>query len=345
MNQDCRIVSYPSDKNGCGFYRSLVPLNYFTGKLEWDASFQYQFIFDLNLVLRTTHWLRFQRQCTENQYTCIREYKKFIDQNKAQTRLMYELDDLVHGIEPHNVLAYQFYTSIRRQHVIDIMKMCNKVTFSTQFLKDFYTQNFGITHSYVVPNYLPKFLWQPSFNDKRPRKNKPVVCIGGSSSHIGKNGDWEFLVPMVSATLDEIEWVFIGVVPPALEGKVIHKPWVNVWEYPAMMQQIQADVALAPIADSVFNLAKSDLKYIEYSAMNIPAVCTSIGNGKGPYDLVKCPNLVPASDADAIYQKIKELYKDESLRENTLKIQQQHVNGRWLENEEAINLYKNVYLT
>lgn len=353
----CRVCSYPSDKNGCGMLRTIVPLNYFSTKLEWDTTFLYQFVFDLNLILKTTTWLRFQRQCTENQFTCIKEYRKFIDQQKSPTKLMYELDDLVHGIEPHNILAYQFYTPIRRQHVIDIMNMSNTVTFSTQFLKDFYQHNFRINHSVVVPNFLPKFLWNPDFEkDKRPNKSKPVIAWGGSSSHVGPGGDLEFLLPMMEATVDEFEWLFIGVLPPRFAepgsnnlkvhsrfaDKIKHIPWFNFYEYAYNMQKIKADICIAPITDSVFNLAKSDLKYLEYAAMNIPSICSTIGNKRGPYDLVGCPNLVE-NDADAWYQAIKELSKDENKKANTLKIQQEHVNKRWLENEENVALYRKVY--
>ena len=352
-----RICSYPSDKNGCGMLRTIVPLQFMTTKLEWDSTFVYQFVFDLNLILRTTSWLRFQRQCTENQFTCISEYKKFINQHKSPTKLMYELDDLVHGIEPHNILAYQFYTPIRRQNVVNIMKMCDKVTFSTQFLKDFYQQNFGINHSHVIPNFLPKFLWNPDFSkSKRPNKTKPVVCWGGSSSHVGPGGDLEFLLPMVEATMDEFEWLFIGVLPPIFaeqvgnrqkiaskyEGKLSFIPWAHFWEYATMMQTVKADICIAPITDSVFNLAKSDLKYLEYCAMNIPAICSTIGNKKGPYDLVGCTNLVE-NDADAWYQAIKNLLGDENRKAKTLEIQQKHINARWLENEENVEVYRKVY--
>lgn len=338
-----RITTYPSDKNGCGAYRTVIPTSYFSMKLDWDVSFLYQFIFDLNLILRTTTWLRFQRQCTENQYVCIKEYKKHIEQSKSQTRIMYELDDLVHGIEPHNILAYQFYTPTRKQNVVDIMKLSNKVTFSTQFLKDFYQQNFGINHSYVIPNFLPKFLWNPDFTkDKAPKKQKPVIAWHGSSSHVGPGGDLEFLYPMIEATLDEFEWLFIGVVPPRLKNKVQHIPWTNFWQFPSMLQEVKADIAIAPISDSVFNLAKSDLKYLEYSAMNIPAICSTIGNKKGPYDLVNCPNLVE-NDPDSWYQAIKELASNEQKKKETIKIQHEHLNKRWLENPENIELYERVY--
>ena len=76
--------------------------------------------------------------------------------------------------------------------------------------------------------------------------------------------------------------------------------------------------------------------------MNIPSICSSIGNKKGPYDLIKCPNLVE-NDVDAWYQAIKDLSKDEAKKQKTLEIQHAHVNARWLENPENIEVYQKVY--
>lgn len=338
--QGKRIINFPSDKNGCGFYRSIIPLSYFTARLNWDSTFMYQFVFDLNLI-RTASWVRFQRQCTENQVRCIQEYRKCIDRTKSPAKIMYELDDLVHGIEPHNVLAYQFYTPTRRSNVVEIMKMSHRVTFSTQFLKDFYGQHFQINHSVVVPNFLPKFLWGGNFYDKRPGNKKPTVLWAGSASHVGHGGDMEFILPMIEATTDEFDWLFVGVCPPKLQGKVGFIPWANFYDYPNLMQGIKADIAIAPIGDTTFNLAKSDLKYLEYSAMNIPSLLSSIGSGKGPYDqtngelVENCP--------DAWYNAIKDLAANRTKQEEILVKQQNFVNTRWLENEENVNLYNRAY--
>lgn len=337
-----RIINFPSDKNGCGFYRSMIPLGFMSARLDWDSTFMYQFVFDLNLI-RTANWVRFQRQCTDNQKRCILEYRRCIDKTKSPARIIYELDDLVHAIEPHNILAYQFYTPTRRQNVVDIMKMSHRVTFSTQFLKEFYSQNFGINNSVVVPNYLPKFMWNPDFTkSKRPGNKKPTIVWGGSASHIGPKGDLESLLPMIEATTDEFDWIFVGCIPEKLKGKVKFINWVNFYEYPTLMQNIKADLAIAPITDGIFNYAKSDLKYLEYSAMNVPSLLSSIGGGKGPYDFTN-GNLVKTNDPDDWYQSIKELLGNENKLADTLKRQQDFVNTRWLENPENVEVYNRAY--
>lgn len=336
--QDKRIISFASDKNGCGFYRTMIPLGYLSSKLEWDVTFMYQFIFDLNLIRNSSH-IRFQRQCTENQIKCISEYRNCIDKTGSQAQIFYELDDLVHGIEPHNILAYQFYTKVRKDNVIKIMQMCNKVTFSTKFLKDFYENQYGIKNSHVIPNFLPKFLWNPTWESKNTGNKKPTVLWAGSASHIGPGGDLEFLLPMMEATLDEFDWHFVGVVPPKLKGRVKFTEWANFWEYPSMMQSIKADIAIAPIGNSIFNYAKSDLKYCEYAACNIPSILSSIG--QGPYDASN--GYLVNNDPDDWYNAIKLVAKDQTLRTSILEKQKEYVEKRWLESPENVNLYKNIY--
>lgn len=336
-NQDHkRVIVFPSDKNGCGFYRSIIPLNYCMSHYNWDTTFLFQFVFDLNLV-QSSSVIRFQRQCTENQKKCITEYRKCINATRSQAKIMYELDDIVHGIEPHNIAAYQYYTPTRKRNVIEIMKMSDRITFSTKFLAEFYKEEFDINNSAVIPNYLPKFMWNPDFSkrkvpDKKERDNdKPIVLWAGSASHIGPGGDMEFLLPMIHATLDEFTWMFVGVVPPSLRNKVKHVPWSHFFDYPRLMQSLNADVAIAPITDSFFNLAKSDLKYLEYSAMNIPCLLTTFKNKNGPYDLTNSKNLVE-NDPDSWYQAIWDMVNDEDKQIKTLENQKKYVSNRWLEN-------------
>jgi hypothetical protein len=340
------ILCFPSDKNGCGFYRTLIPLGYMSGKYSWNVSNLFQFAFDLNLIT-TSNFIRFQRQCTDKQKECVAEYRKVIDGARTNGKIMYELDDIVHGIEPHNILAYQFYTKTRRQNVLDMMKMSNIVTFSTKFLKHFYEREYSINNSIVVHNTLPKFLWNPDKTiDKRPSGAKPTILWAGSASHVGPGGDMEFLIPLIEKTVDEFEWFFVGCMPPKLEhyknNKIKFTEWASFWEYPAKMQSLKADIAIAPIKDSLFNYAKSDLKYLEYAAMNIPAVCSSIGNGIGPYDQAGCPNLV-VNDIDSWYAGIKKLLNDEEHYYATIHKQHEYLDGRWLETQDTEELYSSVF--
>lgn len=338
------IISFPSDRNGCGFYRTILPFNYLISKYEYDCSELFAFNFDLNFIVRSST-LRFQRQVTDAQVRVMREYKKVITNSKSECQMVYEIDDLVHEIEISNIVVYQFYTDIRKQNMLEAMKLANTVTVTTDFLKEYYEDKFGINNIKVIPNYLPKFLWlDKGMRDKSKSGKKPRILWAGSASHVGKGGDLEFLIPLIKKTNKEFQWVFFGVIPPELKDKPEYEfhTWADFWSYPHALDQINADVALCPIKDTVFNYAKSDLKVLEYTALNIPCVCSSIGNGMGPYDLINGITTVK-NDADEWYNAIKKLATDESARKEHMTAANAELNSRWLEDENNIKKYLEVY--
>ncbi len=335
------IILYPSDKNGCGFYRTLIPFRYLASKYKnVQISEFFAYNFDLN-YLRNTDWLRFQRQVTSAQTKIIKNLKFQIQKNNFKTKIAYELDDLVHGIEINNILAYQFYTKSRKDNLIEIFKMSDVVTFSTNYLKQFYEEKFGINNSVVIPNFLPRFMWWPcGHRNKYNKSSKLRILWAGSASHIGKGGDLEFLIPLVKKTLNEFEWVFVGVVPHELKGKVEFHEWKDMHEYPEMLDSIDADISISPIKDVEFNYAKSDLKILEYSAIGLPIVASTIGNKQGPYDNIK-GLLTVSNKIDEWYQAIKILEKNIDKRVEYLEYGKEHLSKRWL--EDNLNSYKEVY--
>ena len=339
------IISFPSDRNGCGFYRTIIPFNYLISKHEYDCSELFTFNFDLNFITRAST-IRFQRQVTDAQVHVMREYKKVITNTpNSNANIVYEIDDLVHEIEMSNIVAYQFYTPTRRNNMIEAMRLSDKVTVSTEFLKQYYEDKFDVQNIHVIPNYLPKFLWQDKGKrDKSGKGKKPRILWAGSASHVGRGGDLEFLLPLIKKTKKEFQWVFFGVIPPELKGKPEYEfhEWADFWSYPHALDQIDADVALCPIKDTVFNYGKSDLKILEYTALNIPFIASSIGNGLGPYDLVDGINIVE-NDADSWYNAIKQLATDGPTRDKYMKAAQAELTKRWLEDEDNIQKYLDVY--
>ena len=337
------ILLFPSDKNGCGFHRTYVPFNYLTSKAQYDCPAMFAFMFDINYLARADY-VRFQRQVTVQQTKIIREYKNMIQKLGSPAKIVYELDDLVHGIGEHNILAYQFYTKTRRNNLIEIMNLSDTVTFSTQFLKDYYSSHFQINNSVVVPNLLPKFMWNNL--GKRDKYNKGKngklrIFWAGSSSHVGKGGDLEFLVPLIKKTANEFEWVFFGTKPPGLVDLVEFHQWKDFYEYAQAMDDIDADIALAPIADTEFNYAKSDLKLLEMSALGLPTICSAVGNKQGPYDLVPGACTV-RNNVDDWYAAIKAM-EDPATRMTYLEAGQAELNRRWLEDPKNTQIYLDIY--
>lgn len=336
------IINFPCDKNGCGFHRSYIPFNFLSSKFNYNVTNLGEFLFDLNYIAKS-RYIRFQRQVTEEQKKVIFEYKKILARTQSPCKLVYELDDIVHEIQPSNIVAYQFYTETKRKNLLQIMKAMDKVTFSTHYLKDYYKDKYGIENSVVVPNFLAKYLWaDKGRRNKYNRGSKPRILWAGSASHIGKGGDLEFLLPLIKKTKDEFEWVFFGTMPPELQGKYELIPWTDFYSYPHALDQINADIAICPVADNAFNYGKSDLKLLEYSAVGLPGIYSSIGNGIGPYDMTE-GLLSVKNEEDLWYSAIKELTSDKNKWEKYLNAGKTELNNRWLEDDNNINLYRQLF--
>lgn len=334
------IINYPSDKNGCGFYRTILPFSYLSCVGNYESPFLTSFNFDIT-YLETANWVRFQRQVTQSQKQIIIEYKKMIQKNNFSAKLAYELDDNVHAIEPSNILAWQFYTKTRKDNLIEIMKMCDVTTFSTKFLVDFYKSEYGIENSICIPNYLPKYLWgNCGKRDKYNKGKKLRILWAGSASHIGKGGDMEFIIPLIKKTLNEFEWVFFGVCPFEIKNNVEFHNWADFFAYPQALDSINADIAICPVKDNVFNYGKSDLKLLEYTAIGLPAIFSAIG--KGPYDEYKDKGIrVVPNNIDEWYNAIKEFENNIDSRIQALEAQKKILEKRWLENN--ISKYTNIF--
>jgi hypothetical protein len=339
---DISVINFPCDKNGCGYHRTYVPFNYLNSKYNYSITNLGEFLFDLNYISKSKY-IRFQRQVTEAQKKVIFEYKKILARTQSPCKLVYELDDVIHEIQPSNIVAYQYYTKVKRDNLLFILKTVDTVTFSTQFLKDYYKDKYGIENSVVIPNFLPKFLYvDKGRRDKYKKGSKPRVLWTGSASHIGKGGDLEFLIPLIRKTKDEFEWIFFGTIPHELEGKYEFIPWSDFYSYPHALDQINADVAISPVADNTFNYGKSDLKLLEYSAVGLPGIYSSIGSQIGPYDMVDGICTVENKE-DLWYSAIKQMVTDSTKWDGFMKAGRTELNKRWLEDEQNIGLYRQVF--
>jgi glycosyltransferase involved in cell wall biosynthesis len=147
---------------------------------------------------------------------------------------------------------------------------------------------------------------------------------------------------MIKKSLNDIQWIFFGVQPPELKGMVEFHEWSNSFDYTQALDSIDADIALAPIYDNEFNLGKSDLKILEYSALGLPTIASTIGNKTGPYDLISGLKTLP-NNADDWYTAIMELSKNQDEQKKLLEAGRVELSKRWLENESNIGLYRKIY--
>jgi hypothetical protein len=338
------VLSYVADKNGCGYFRSIWPCELLS---------TYKNINTINTCLYQTEVtsltmfdvIRFQRQATNDQLKLWKYYLNIRQQYGMKFKMQYELDDLLMEIEPQNKIAYDFFNEEKKQNHLYMLRTADKVVFSTNQLKDIYVKKYGILENKieVVPNYLPQFIYSLPYKNSAKvfdlAKNKPRVFWSGSSSHLGKGGDLEFLIPLVTRTTHKYDWIFQGVIPEELiplakEGKISFISWVPIYGLAnVQFYKARPDICLAPLKPSIFNSCKSDLKYLEACALGAPCICSSFDEIgiKGPYDDANAEICIE-NDIDVWENMIDHLVATPEYFKQVVDAQYTFINSRWMEN-------------
>ncbi len=137
-----------------------------------------------------------------------------------------------------------------------------------------------------------------------------IVGYAGSATH---QRDFDGASAALHRILEEfrgrVACRFIGFCPVELRGR----PDVEVWpgspryrRYTARLRRARLDIAIAPLKADHFNLVKSDIKYLEYSACGYPTVAADIEPFRKSISSER-GILVPPEDAESWYEALRQL--------------------------------------
>lgn len=287
-----RVVQYYADYSGCGFWRMLWPeqlLNAF-GSITVHGS---------TVMVLDPRWytnvkvVRVQRQATASQL----QFVKFLrDVSKIHGfRIIYEIDDLVFSedIPDYNKFKTAFVDPEIRKNAQEIMSLCDEITVTCDFMKEYYKEKTGHKCVTVIPNFPPKF-WLGRLYDEKTissnydaHKSKPRILYAGSGAHfdvenrVNQNDDFAHVIKAIYETHREFQWVFLGAFPLPLrplveQGLVEFHPWINLYHYGEKLKNLRINMLVAPLQDNTFNKSKSDLKWIEANCLGLPIACQDL---------------------------------------------------------------------
>lgn len=161
------------------------------------------------------------------------------------------------------------------------ISMANMVTTPSPILSGMFKQfNQNIR---VIKNLIDFSIWNPLplMKDKTIR----IGWQGGSSHyedwHVVKDAIKRILVDNPHSRLVIMGSCFKGITDALPPAQVEIHDWVGIDAYPHKFKTLNLDIGIAPLENNSFNTAKSELKWTEYSALNIPCVCSAIP----PYSL------------------------------------------------------------
>jgi len=199
---------------------------------------------------------------------------------------------------------------------------------------------------YVLPNYLDDSIW--NITSKRiQEKHTPIqiAFIGTLTHQPDLEKITEPLRKIADNYKDKISFLFYGPEPPDSMKELVnvqhqYPVTYDYAEFAAIVRSISADIAIAPLNDTVFNRCKSPIKYMEYSAMGFPCVFSNVT----PYtDVIKDGfNGFLADNPNEWVDKLSKLIEDYSLRNEILRNAQTDVRSNWMLHDHAY-LWQNCY--
>jgi glycosyltransferase involved in cell wall biosynthesis len=132
------------------------------------------------------------------------------------------------------------------------------------------------------------------------------IRIGWDGS-IGHQPDLDIIRPVIAAIkrdYPDVTFVTMGYKPDFSDE---HHGWADMMAYPKTLASLGIDIGLAPLIDSSFNRCKSNLRWMNYSALKIPVVYSPVENQKN------LPGIKADSHHDW-YEAISTLIEDKELR-------------------------------
>lgn len=265
-----RVYAFPANDSGVGEYRVRAPLRALTKAAMIQSSLlpnhNETLIPDIVEIARVKpDVILLQNAFADYLINAWQQYRKFND-----VFLIYAQDDLVYAL-PHKHPLHNKWPKDVKKRIFKILSQSDRLIVATEPLKEAFGQK--IADVRLVPNYLETARWT-NLEFIKLSSPKPRVGWAGGGQH---QGDLEFILPVIEATKEEVDWVFFGMCPDSIRPHIheYHGGVTFDW-YPQKLASLNLDLAVAPLEHNNFNMAKTNLRLLEYGILGWPVLCTDI---------------------------------------------------------------------
>ncbi len=212
-----------------------------------------------------------------------------------------------------------------------VMEACDYAVTTTEELADELRGYKNLKEVFVDRNSMSEEMAYHSNKavDEVERDTDKIVVgyFSGTSTH---NEDFQMVSPALIRLLEEDDRVHVKLAgridaPESLKDyadRLIFTPYVDWRKLPFELRQ--CDIILAPLVDTLFNRAKSEIKWSEAALAGVPVVASDIGAfHKSIND--RHTGILVENTEEAWYEGIKLLIEDNDLRSRVAKESRQHV--------------------
>lgn len=258
--------------HGCAYIRDILPLNHPSNHNLFEVTQGTEYTPADMIVIERTWKPGFDMESAE----------ELVDRTRRDgSRLIYSIDD--------NLLDLQSIPTDMHMVIRYLCRQADGILVSTAFLiKRLEHLNSKV---FLVPNAVDEQIFTEQGARWTPRgldHERKVIGYMGTFTH---DDDLMMVLQALRATLrkhhPKVELQFVGGFSDAgfvnyfqgLPVRVLKVPSQDV-EYPRfiawMKRHLNWHLGIAPLEDTYFNLSKSDIKFLDYSALGIPGIYSNV---------------------------------------------------------------------
>lgn len=200
-----------------------------------------------------------------------------------EKKFITETDDWIFDVPAYNIASHAYTPNSAFEKVAHKQfSLSDAVICSTEFLKENLERMFPGKPVHVIPNSIDFAVWDNLKTTEVLEKKPGMIRIiySGCGNH---SGDLETIKPVLLALLDEYENLEIVMIQKFKCFEDVKHPrfiqmgrWSAIHQFPSFLKSLDGDIGIAPLRDNDFNRAKSNLRWLEYSALKIPTVASPI---------------------------------------------------------------------
>jgi len=312
---DCvRVVMLRGDNMGCGYWRIKLPGDYLRDQENKliirisDVAIDYDQLVQYDVIV-------VQRVFDYEQYYVLSTLKA------AGKKIIYEVDDDVFNVEPHNPCANiynRFDAQICMRHCL---ALADKVIVTSERL----AKALGVESKAILyPNSLD---WDMLFyvGKKDETKTKNRIFWSGSNTH---NEDFKVCMAALLRIFQEredVELFIIGSMPPIIQqllgdymNRVIFIPGMHTEAFFQYLRfSLDADIGIIPLANTIFNHSKSVCKGLEYTLAKIPIIASDCPPYSDVFENKK--DALLCSTDEEWYESINLLLENKEMRDEMIR--------------------------
>jgi len=214
----------------------------------------------------------------------------------------------------------------------ECMRRADAVTVTTDRLASVFSEYNDNIH--VLPNCIDFNVWKP----QRTNEDEIRIMWSGGCSHYKDLLTISEPLTYILQKYNNVKFImcgqeFSGLTKNIPKDRYEFHEWVPVAAHPYKQMLLNADIAIAPVTDDVFNASKSPVKYFESASLGIPVLASN----RPPYSDVidNWNNGILFGDEDDFEESLDRLIVDKNLRERIGRAGMNHIKDNYCADKNA----------